>query len=115
MEIQYSALNPWAEADPVPLMSLSPRLRDLAGKKLGLFTLTYKHASARVNSVIEKRLKDRYPSIVISRYDRNRGADFDFSKDAVGSIADPVQDQQDLARFEDWLKGVDAVIGAVGD
>jgi hypothetical protein len=115
MGSQYAVLSPWAEADPVPLRSISPRLTDLAGKKIGLFTMTYKHASARVNSVIENKLKDRYPSVVISRFDRNRGADFDSSKDAVGSIADPAQDRQDLARFEEWVRNVDAVIGAVGD
>ena len=115
MDSQYEVLSPWAEADPVPLRSISPRLTDLAGKRIGLFTLTYKHASARVNSVVEKKLKDRFPTLEFNRYDRNRGADFDASKDAVGGIVDPLQDSKDLARFEDWVNKVDAVIGAVGD
>jgi hypothetical protein len=114
MSSQNEVLSPWAEADPVPLKGLSPRLNSLAGKKVGLFTLTYKHASARVNSVVEKKLKERFPDIQVSRYDRNRGADLEVNKQP-GEYIDPAQDSGELARFEEWLKGVDAVVGAVGD
>ena len=33
----YEVLSPWAEADPVPLSGISPRLEDMTGKKIGLF------------------------------------------------------------------------------
>ncbi len=113
MDSQFEVLNPWAEADPVPLLSLSPRISDLSHKKIGLLTMKYKHASARVQSVIEKRLKERFPTLEFSRFDRNRGADLDASYDNLQ--VDPAQDKIDLAAFEDWIKGVDAVVGAVGD
>jgi hypothetical protein len=112
---QYEVLSPWAEADPVPLKSLSPRLADLAGKKIGLFTIVYKHASARVIGVIERRLKERFPTVEFSRYDRTRGGDLEVTNDQIGVPVDPAQNKRDLAAFEDWVKGVDAVVGAVGD
>jgi hypothetical protein len=115
MSSQYEVLRPWADAEPVPLLGLSPRLPDLAGKKIGLFTLTYKHASARVNSVVEKKLKERFPTAEFRYFERSRGADIDIGQGRKGEFMDPAQDSQDLARFEDWVKGVDAVVGAVGD
>jgi hypothetical protein len=109
MESQYEVLSPWAEADPVPLLSLAPRLSDLNHKKIGLFVLTYKHASARVQSVVEKRLKEKFPTAEFNRFERNQGADFDevgFQNEAS---------KKALVGFEEWVRGVDAVIGAVGD
>ncbi len=110
---QFEVLSPWAEVDPVPLKSLAPRLESLEAKKIGLFVMKYKHASARVQTVIEKRLKERYPTIEFTRFDRNRGADFDSTLDNY--LVDPAQDKRELADFEDWVKGVDAVVGAGGD
>ncbi len=112
MSGNYEVLNPWAEADPVPLRGLVPRLNNLAGKKIGLFTLTYKHASARVNSVIEKRLKAKYPDATFTYFERSYGADFDNNSD---HLSQGIDTKESLAQFEDWVKGVDAVIGAVGD
>jgi hypothetical protein len=113
MESQYEVLSPWAEADPVPVLSLAPRLSDLNHKKIGLFTMKYKHASARVQTVIEKRLKERFPTAHFSVFNRNTGADYDSTLDNFRS--DPVKDKLDLDAFEEWVKGVDAVVGAVGD
>ncbi len=109
---QYEVLSPWAEADSPPLKGLSPRVDNLAGKKIGLFTLTYKHASARVNSVVEKKLKERFPTAEFSYFERSYGADFDDANDHLSHGQDS---QESLAKFEDWVKGVDAVVGAVGD
>jgi hypothetical protein len=115
MDAQFEVLNPWAEADPVPFRGLNPRLDDLNNKKIGLFTMKYKHASARVQTVIEQRLKARFPNVEISRYDRNKGADFDSTTDNLVATNDPAQEKRELAEFDDWVKGVDAVVGAVGD
>ncbi len=112
MSGSYEVLNPWAEADPIPLKGLSPRVSDLGGKKIGLFTLSYKHASARVNAVIEKRLKARFPTATFSYFDRSYGADFD---DSTNHLSYGIDSKETLAKFEDWVKGVDAVVGAVGD
>ncbi len=34
---QFVALSPWADVDPIPLRGISPRIQNLAGKKIGLF------------------------------------------------------------------------------
>jgi hypothetical protein len=98
----YEVLSPWAEADPVPLKGISPRLKDLAGKKIGLFVLS-KPAARPILTVVEAKLKQKYPTCQTSWYNSN----IPWTKMQIES--------EDKAKFEDWVKGVDAVIGAVGD
>ena len=114
MESQYEVLSPWAEADPVPLLGLVPRLSDLNHKKIGLFTMKYKHASARVQSVVEKRLKERFPAAEFIRYDRDRGGDFEKPNDSIGADLKP-DNAEVVEKFDEWARRVDAVVGAVGD
>jgi hypothetical protein len=97
----YEVLNPWAEADPVPLKGLAPRLTDLAGKKIGLLC-NNKRAAPLILNAAEGILKRRYPSSTISWF---RAKTF-----SVSSL-----EPENLGRFDDWIKGVDAVVGAVGD
>jgi hypothetical protein len=53
--------------------------------------------------VVERKLKERFPSAEISWY---------FTQYAVG----PAEvDTENKAKFEDWLRGIDAVVAAVGD
>jgi hypothetical protein len=66
----YEILSPWAEADPVPLSGISPRLEDMTGKKIGLFCNSKRAARLMLTS-IENRLKERFPSApvgMIRRY-----------------------------------------------
>jgi hypothetical protein len=99
---QYEVLSPWAEADPVPMRGLkAPRLDDLAGKKIGLFA-NIKRASGPIQTVIERKLKERYPTLETSWF---RGRAFSVSE----------LDPQNKDKFQEWIKGVDAVILAVGD
>lgn len=97
----YEVLSPWAEAAPVSLIGLSPRLNDLAGKKLGLLC-NNKRAAPVILDVTEKILKERYPDSSISVFHSRT-----FSVSALE------RDRQE--EFDDWIKGVDAVIAAVGD
>lgn len=97
----YEVLSPWSEAEPVPLKGLSPRLDNLAGKKLGLLC-NNKRAAPVILDVTEKILKERYPDSEISMFHSRT-----FSVSALE------QDRQQ--EFDDWIKGVDAVIAAVGD
>jgi hypothetical protein len=99
---QYEVLSPWAEADPVPYRGLkAPRLTDLAGKKIGLFC-NIKRAGGPILTVIERKLKEKYPTSETTWY---RGRTFSVSE----------QDPDNKDKFEEWIKGVDAVILAVGD
>jgi hypothetical protein len=97
----YEVLSPWAEADPIPLKGLSPRLDNLAGKKLGLLC-NNKRAAPVILDTAEKILKERYPDAVISRFNART-----FSVSAL--------ERDRKEEFDDWIKGVDALIAAVGD
>ena len=98
---QYEVLNPWAEADPVPLRGISPRLVDLTDKTIGLFAINYKIASRPILTVVEQKLKERFPSLKFSWFL------FDYNLDIL--------ETEDKSRFEEWIKGVDVAAVAVGD
>jgi hypothetical protein len=102
----YEVLSPWAEVDPVPLKGLAPRLTDLNGKTIGLFA-NHKVAGALVQDVVEKRLKERFPKVIISRYKVTLHDSATLTTEGGTETEKP--------RFDAWLKGVDAVINAVGD
>jgi hypothetical protein len=97
----YEVLSPWAEADPVPLRGLSPRLDTLDGKKIGLLCNS-KRAAPLILDVTERLLKQRFPTAVTSRFLARSFSVSALEKDREGE-------------FNDWLKGLDAVIAAVGD
>ncbi|MBN2469013.1 MAG: hypothetical protein JXD19_12805 [Deltaproteobacteria bacterium] len=98
---EYEVLSPWAEADPVKLRGICPRLTDLAGKKIGLFCNS-KRAAKLMLTAVEKQLKNRFPSTVTSWYE--------FTLPNVPEI-----ETVNKVKFMEWVKGVDAVVGAVGD
>lgn len=96
----YEVLNPWAEADPIPPQGISPRLSDLNGKRIGLF-VNDKVAAARIQATIEQRLRERFADITFSRFERMTNCS--------------VAETSEKSRYEEWVKGVDAIIFAVGD
>lgn len=97
----YEVLSPWAEADPIPLRGINPRVTDLSGKKIGLLRNS-KRAAEPTLQVLEARLKQRYPTAEFSWFanlkPNERAVDHDIRDD-----------------FEAWLKGVDTVVTAYGD
>ena len=97
----YEVLSPWAEADPIPLKGLAPRVDKIDGKKIGLLC-NNKRAAPLILDVTEKLLKERYPSVKISRFIAKTFSVSSLEKEREGE-------------FNDWIKGVDAVIAAVGD
>ena len=103
MNAQYSVLSPWADADPVPLQGLAPRVKDLAGKKIGLFH-NVKPASPLICAAIEEELKARFPTCETILYSNLQppGAGSDFA----GELR---------AKFEEWVKKIDVAVCAVGD
>ena len=97
----YEVLSPWAEADPVPLHGLSPRLDNLAGKKIGLLC-NNKRAAPLILGVAEKMLKEKYPTARTSYF---------YAKSfSVSSL-----EKERAQEFDDWIKAQDAVIASVGD
>lgn len=101
---QYEVLSPWADADPIPLEGLSPRLTDLARKKIGLYH-NAKLAARPILTVVGEKLKERYPTCEIKWH---------------GSLQPPWKvisdfEGEDKVKFDEWVKEVDAVVTAVGD
>ena len=97
----YEVLSPWAEADPIPLKGLSPRLEDLAGKKIGLLC-NNKRAAPLIIDIAEKILRARYPDVKTSTFHARTFSVSALERDRKGEL-------------DDWIKSVDAVIAAVGD
>jgi len=91
---QYEVLSPWAEADPVPRKGLTaPRLDSLEGKKIGLYH-NDKRAAKPILTILEKRLKERFPTSRTVWYHTHK---------------------TNVPEFDEWLNNVDAVVAAVGD
>lgn len=98
---QYEVLSPWAEADPVALRGISPRLTDLSGKKIGLFR-NFKRAAKPTLTVVGERLKERFPTSEISWFDST----------AINVLETETENK---AKFEEWMKGIDATVASYGD
>jgi hypothetical protein len=98
---QYEVLSPWAEVDPIPLRGILPRLDTLAGKKIGLFA-NFKRAARPIIAEVEKKLKAKYPDIQTSLFDST-----------LPNVTET--ETVNKEKFTAWAKGVDAVVGAVGD
>ena len=98
---QYEVLSPWADADPISLRGISPRVESLTGKKIGLFS-NYKRAARPTLKVIEGKLEEKFPK-----------AQFDWY--FVSEMNVPEVETNQRGKFEHWLRGVDAVVSAFGD
>jgi hypothetical protein len=98
---QYEVLNPWADIDPMPLRGISPRLTDLTGKRIGLFRNS-KRVAPLALTVVEQKLKARFPTLTFVPF-------------AFMPNAGVTETPEWTAKFEEWLKGVDAVILSYGD
>jgi hypothetical protein len=101
VNLEYEVLSPWAEADPIPFRGISARLESLGGKKIGLLRNT-KRAAPPIMNVIKRRIKERFPTVEITEFANLRPNEV-------------ITEQEAKVEFEDWLKGVDAVISAFGD
>jgi hypothetical protein len=97
----YEVFSPWAEADPIPLRGIMPRIPEISGEKIGFFHNS-KRAAYPMLTFVEKEIKKRFPSSEISWYK--------FSEVNVPEI-----ETKNRSKFEDWLKGVDAIIVSYGD
>jgi hypothetical protein len=98
---QYEVFNPWAEADPIPLRGISPRVESLAGKKIGLFA-NFKRAARPIALSVEKRLRAMYPDATTSIYDSR-----------LPNVTETETKNRD--KFIAWIKEMDAVVAVVGD
>lgn len=100
MKDHYEVISPWAEADRVPAKGIADRIPDLENKKIGLLRNS-KRASRLILDILEEKLKARFPSIEFSRL--------------LFLPNNEVTATEDLPRFENWLKEIDALILSYGD
>jgi hypothetical protein len=98
---QYEVLNPWAEVDPIPPRGISPRLLDLNGRTIGFFATVHKAQARPILTVVERKLKERFPSLKFSWFLQETNVD--------------IAETKDKARLEEWVKGIDAAVAALGD
>ena len=68
----YEVLSPLAEAEPVPLRGISPRVETLKGKVIGLAANTKPGADLMID-VVEELLKKRFPTGTFRRYEKRFG------------------------------------------
>jgi len=101
-DVQYQVLSPWADVDPIPLKGLAtPRVNDLADKKIGLF-VNYKRAAMPSAEAVQKQLKTRYPNAKYSVYESR-----DWNVNVI--------ETKDSEKFAAWVKEQDALIATIGD
>ncbi len=100
-QIQYEALSPWADVDPIPLRGITPRLDNLAGKKIGIF-VNSKRAAMPIAKSVDKRLKEMYPDI--------QTIIFHSTEPNVNEI-----ETKNKEKFTAWANDIDAAIALVGD
>jgi hypothetical protein len=100
-DIQYEVLSPWAEADPIPFKGISPRMTDLAGKKIGLFR-NFKRAAKPVMTVVERELKKRFLT-----------AEFIWFDSTLANVLETETENKE--KFVKWIEEVDTAVLGVGD
>jgi hypothetical protein len=66
--VTLEVLNPRGEIVPPPTLAPAPRVADLAGKKIGIYW-NHKAGGNLFLDVIEKLLKEKYPTAILSRYE----------------------------------------------
>jgi hypothetical protein len=98
---QLEVLSPWADVDPIPLRGISARLDKLDGKKIGVFA-NFKRAAKPITDVIEKKLKEKYPTVQTSLF-----------HSTLPNVTET--ETVNKEKFIAWIKSVDAVVGAVAD
>ena len=99
---EYEVLSPWADVDAIPSMGIMPRVTDLAGKKIGFFA-SAKGMAKPVVTVVERKLKEKFPTCETSFYEDNE------------SFIIPQVEGKNKAKFEKWVSGLDAAVAAIGD
>lgn len=106
--MNYNVLSPWGEVDKGGQRGLAPRVSELSDKTIGLFA-GFKGHWVLVLEEIERQLKERFPGASFSHYR--------YPKDlsSTHDVCEIINDDEYQPSFEQWLKGVDAVISAHGD
>jgi hypothetical protein len=106
--MEYEVLSPRGDVDPIRQIALNPRVPDLNNATIGLFA-SFKEHWALVLEEVAKQIQERYPGAKFTR--------FRYRKDlnSYTQVAEVAKDPEIRPQFEEWAKGVDAVIVANAD
>jgi hypothetical protein len=102
---QFQVLSPWADVDPFSPRGITPRVADLSDKTIGLFGNT-KGLSRPVLAVVEGKLRERFPDARFSWYEPREVNRYNVLQ---------LENAANRPVFEDWVRGVDTIIAAIGD
>ncbi len=106
--MEFEVLSPRADVDPIKQIALNPRVTDLNKATIGLYSY-FKAHWALILEEIANQLQERYPGVTFTRF--HYGKDLNPYTD----VAELAKDPEVRPRFEEWVKGVDAVLMANGD
>ncbi|MBI2957373.1 MAG: hypothetical protein HYY32_00880 [Chloroflexi bacterium] len=110
--VHYEVLSPWADVDPQPLRGLTPGVRQMEGKTIGLLA-NHKYTARPILTIVERKLKQRYPSIKTSWHKALRPYKWAWNT-GTERPTDP-EIKEWVKDLQEWSKGVDAVVAAIGD
>ena len=96
-KVTLELLNPMSVIEPPKTIRLTPRISDLAGKKIALLH-NNKPGAANLYAALEELLKQKYPGITILR-----------------GFNPGIQAQAQEEHFQEIAKGCDAFVYAMGD
>ena len=65
--VTFKVLNPRGEIEPPPTLAPTPRVTELAGKKIGLYW-NGKGGTYVFFDTVEKLLKEKFPTVTVLRY-----------------------------------------------
>ncbi len=65
--VTFKVLNPRGEIEPPPTLIPTPRVTELAGKRVGLYW-NGKGGTAVFFDTVEKLLKEKFPTVMVLRY-----------------------------------------------
>lgn len=65
--VTLEVLNPRGEIEPLPNLGITPRLKGLEGKRIGIYWVG-KQGGDHFWDVVEKVIKKRFPTTTILRY-----------------------------------------------
>ncbi len=100
--MDYEVLSPWGEVDPVAPRGLLPRVKDLNGKTIGLYSF-FKVVGPPIMRELERQLKERFPTAKFTHYQYPK------------HVMEITEDPEYRDSFKEWVNSVDTVITGHSD
>ena len=83
--VTLEVMNPRSNLDPPPISPITPRVKELAGKKVGIYWLG-KAGGDNFFDAFEKVLKEKYPTVTAIRYKGRLDIGDQMAKQVAGEV-----------------------------